>query len=66
MAARSLSSLPSSHQTSEFFVPSDPLVDRVLEYLAQQDFGLLCESCTAMLRLRNALIAFPKGGDDRG
>ena len=61
MAARSLSSLPSSYQTSEIFVPSDPLVDRVLEYLAQQDCRLLCKSCTAMLRLRNALIVFPKG-----
>jgi hypothetical protein len=66
MAARSLSSLPSSHQTTEIFVPSDPLVDRVLDYLAQQDSGLLCESCTAILRLRNALLASPIGGDDRG
>ena len=63
MAARSLSSLPSSLQTSESFVPDDPLVDRVLAYLNQQDSGLLRESCTAMLRLRNALIVFPKGDE---
>jgi len=63
MAARSLSSLPSSLQTREISVPLDPLVDRVLDYLNQQDSLLLCESCTAILRLRNALLASPIGGD---
>jgi hypothetical protein len=66
MAASSLPSRPSSLQTSEIFVPTDPLTNRVLDYLAQIDSGLLCEKCTALLRLRNALIVFPREGGDRG
>jgi hypothetical protein len=65
MAARSVTSLSPSAQTVEIFVPDNPLMDRVLAYLAQRDSGLLCDKCAALLRLRDALTAFPKG-ENRG
>jgi hypothetical protein len=61
MAASSLPSVPLSLQTHEIPVPPDPLVDRIVEFLKAYDSALLCPSCAAMLRLRDALVASPKG-----